>query len=249
MKAYSRIPIKDCKEPLVPLPAEQFAFTTPHPYESLGAPYGDRSPYFLRQSVCDRLVQAQAHLTSLHPGWHIQIFDAYRPIAVQQFMVDSVFSEQVQQRGLSVEALTVEQHQDILEQVYQFWAKPSVDPTTPPPHSTGAAVDITLVDAQGQPIDMGSPIDELSERSHPDYFASGSSRVGADAHLLDTGDRPEHRYHKHRCLLRQLLQQAGFHQHPNEWWHFSYGDQLWAWIERQTGVNDDAIARYGRAEE
>ena len=21
----------------------------------------------------------------------------------------------------------------------------------------------------------------------------------------------------------------GFAQHPNEWWHFSYGDQLWAW--------------------
>ena len=25
----------------------------------------------------------------------------------------------------------------------------------------------------------------------------------------------------------------GFAQHPNEWWHFSYGDQLWAWKNKK----------------
>ena len=25
----------------------------------------------------------------------------------------------------------------------------------------------------------------------------------------------------------------GFVQHPNEWWHFSYGDQLWSWLSKQ----------------
>jgi D-alanyl-D-alanine dipeptidase len=25
------------------------------------------------------------------------------------------------------------------------------------------------------------------------------------------------------------MEVAGFAQHPNEWWHFSHGDQLWAW--------------------
>jgi D-alanyl-D-alanine dipeptidase len=33
---------------------------------------------------------------------------------------------------------------------------------------------------------------------------------------------------------------AGFVQHPNEWWHFSWGDQLWAWRSAATA------ARYGR---
>ncbi|WP_271255300.1 M15 family metallopeptidase [Pseudanabaena sp. Chao 1811] len=23
---------------------------------------------------------------------------------------------------------------------------------------------------------------------------------------------------------------SGFVRHPHEWWHFSYGDQIWAWI-------------------
>ena len=32
----------------------------------------------------------------------------------------------------------------------------------------------------------------------------------------------------------------GFAQHPNEWWHFSYGDQLWAW------KNNKANALYGK---
>ena len=25
------------------------------------------------------------------------------------------------------------------------------------------------------------------------------------------------------------MRSAGFVRHPNEWWHFSHGDQLWAW--------------------
>ena len=37
------------------------------------------------------------------------------------------------------------------------------------------------------------------------------------------------------------MKQAGFVQHPNEWWHFSFGDQLWSWFSKQC----DAI--YGSA--
>jgi D-alanyl-D-alanine dipeptidase len=37
------------------------------------------------------------------------------------------------------------------------------------------------------------------------------------------------------------MESQGFAQHPNEWWHFSYGDQLWAWQRSQS----EAI--YGRA--
>ena len=38
-------------------------------------------------------------------------------------------------------------------------------------------------------------------------------------------------------------------RHPKEWWHFSYGDQLWAWLYQQANPDDLAIARYGRVEE
>jgi zinc D-Ala-D-Ala dipeptidase len=255
MKPYQQVPISDCGEPLVPIPIEQFAVEQPHPYVKLGAPYGNRSPYYLRQGVLDALCQAQELLQRDSPNWRIQLFDAYRPLAVQQFMVDHTFAQAVQERGLIPEQLTESEQQSILEQVYQFWAVPSYDPATPPPHSTGAAVDVTLVDAEGQAVDMGSPIDEMSARSFPDYFDSASHPVSdyalnskeqesesQTAILLST---PYSRFHENRQILKRSLIHAGFRQHPNEWWHFSLGDQLWAWLVYQDHPDSLPIARYG----
>lgn len=230
MKPYQTIPIVECGEPLLPIPLNQFAVPTVHPYIAVGAPYGERSPYSLRQGVLVRLLQAQETLQELHPGWRIFVFDAYRPFAVQHYMVDYSFDEWVRSHHLDPAHLTPEQRQECLEHVHQFWALPSEDPATPPPHSTGAAVDLTLVDASGTEVDMGSPIDELSPRSYPDHFAPPQSDSQGD------------RYHQHRQLLRQVLVTAGFCQHPKEWWHFSYGDQLWAW---QQPSRTSIPAKYG----
>lgn len=227
MKPYQQIPIADCGDRLVPISADAVAFVDPHPYVQLGAPYGDKSPYFLRQGVLDRLLKAQTELQQVHPGWKMQIFDAYRPIAVQQFMVNHAYDELLQEKGGGDRSLSSEQQQTLLQEVYQFWAPPSDNPDTPPPHSTGAALDVTLMDEQGQPVEMGSPIDELSIRSYPDYFAPLSPL------RPDSDQTPEiecDRAHTHRQLLLQVMSTAGFQRHPNEWWHFSYGDQYWAWL-------------------
>ncbi|MEB3269381.1 MAG: M15 family metallopeptidase [Leptolyngbya sp.] len=231
MKPYQRVPIVEKGEPLVPLPLMDFAVVTPHPYVALGAPYGDRSPYWVRQGVLTALTQAQTHLTQRQPGWRLQIFDAYRPIAVQQFMVDHALSTLARDRGYDPAQLTPAIRQDLMATVTQFWAIPSTDPATPPPHSTGAAVDLTLVDATGQAVSMGSPIDEVSPRSYPHHFAQSA-------------DPAEQQAHRDRQLLAQVMQDAGFQQHPNEWWHFSLGDQIWAWQlsqQRQQPIP----ARYG----
>lgn len=231
-KPYLQIPIVECQEPLVPIPPDLFALEIPHPYERLGAPYGNKSPFFVRQGVLACLTQAQATLQQLQPGWRIQVFDAYRPIAVQQFMVDYTFNQLVEAEGLTLELLTESQRQAVLEQVYQFWAVPSLDPKTPPPHSTGAAIDVTLVKADCQLVDMGSPIDEVSPRSYPDHFGKSLDPV-------------EQAYHSHRQLLYQVMSQAGFERHPNEWWHFSYGDQMWVWLKQQKVADNCDRAIYG----
>lgn len=233
MKPYQQIPILECGEPLVPIPLEMFAVELPHPYQQLGAPYGERSPYHLRQSVLNSLIQAQNQLQVKHPNWCIQIFDAYRPVAVQQFMVDYTFAEVVKAQGLNPSELSLAQRQVIWEQVYQFWAVPSLEDSCPPPHSTGAAVDITLVDSTGQTVNMGSAIDELSTRSHPDYFAASTNPV-------------EQQYHSQRQLLWDVMRYSGFRRHPGEWWHFSKGDQMWAWLTFQEHPGDPAFAHYGR---
>lgn len=230
MKPYQQTPIVECHEPLVPIPLDQFAVEHPHPYVKLGAPYRDTSPYYLRQGVLNRLLSAQQLLQQQCRGWRIQIVDAYRPIAVQQFMIDYTLAQLLQERNRVAEQLTAVERNALLSEVYQFWAVPSLDPATPPPHSTGAAVDITLVDAEGTVVDMGSPIDELSPRSHPHYFATV---------------QPASAIHRHRELLRGIMLDTGFQQHPNEWWHFSLGDQLWAWLINQNQPSTRRVACYG----
>jgi zinc D-Ala-D-Ala dipeptidase len=244
MKPYQQVSILECGESLVPIPLDRFAVQCPHPYERLAAPYETKSPYFLRSGVLKQLLMAQTQLQQQYRGWKIQIFDAYRPIAVQRFMVNYTFEEIVRSHGLLIDQLTDAQRQAILEQVYQFWAMPSDDPATPPPHSTGAAVDVTLVNAEGVEIDMGSPIDELSVRSYPDYFAENSNWLSPEAAAAMS-----HQYRSsvnhNRNILRSVMIEAGFRQHPQEWWHFSLGDQMWAWLSNHDNAEQQQIARYG----
>jgi zinc D-Ala-D-Ala dipeptidase len=234
MKAYRQVPIQECGEPLVAIPLRLFAVETPHPYIKCGADYEGKSPYYLRQGVLDRVIQAQERLQQLQPGWKLQIFDAYRPVEVQQYMVDYTFREAVTRRGLDVAQLSPTESDQIWQDVYQIWAVPSFDLDTPPPHSTGAAIDLTLVDEHGIPVDMGSLIDEMSPRSYPEHFAT-------------TNDPIKQQYHRHRQLLEKTMHSAGFIRHPAEWWHFSIGDQLWAWLNNQADPEHPLQAYYGRA--
>ncbi|MFO0052982.1 MAG: M15 family metallopeptidase, partial [Dolichospermum sp.] len=152
-----------------------------------------------------------------------------RPVAIQQFMVDYSFREALASRGLTAAELSPQQLEAVWEAVYEIWAVPSLDMNTPPPHSTGAAVDITLVNDTGEIVDMGSPIDEMSERSHPDYYINSHQT-----------------YHTHRQLLHNVMLKAGFQRNPREWWHFSFGDQMWAWLYNQSHPESVMTARYGR---
>lgn len=233
MKPYHQIPIKDCGEPLITIPFDNFALKLPHPYVKLGAVYGDKSPYCLRQGVVEALLEAQFIIEKRYPQWKIQIYDAYRPVGVQQFMVNYTFDSLIKSLELQEDQLSAQKRQDLWNKVYRLWAAPSLDPKMPPPHSTGGAVDVTIVNDQGQAIDMGGEIDELSERSHPDYYLSDHSQ-------------DSQQYHFHRQLLNRAMTNAGFQRHPEEWWHFSLGDQLWAWLDNQNNPGVKAIARYGR---
>jgi len=244
VRPYHHIPIHDLGEPLVEIPLDKFVVISPHPYQQVGASYPDYSPYHLRQGVVDRLCLAQDYLQILQPGWNLAIFDGYRPVAVQKFMVDYTFGELVQAQGWEQESLMLEQSESLWELVHQIWAVPNYDRATPPPHSTGGAVDLALVDATGAIVDFGSPIDEISERSHPDFYAQNSqdSQNLLLRQSTVTPDPQRQTYHQQRVILMAVMEQAGFQRHPGEWWHFCYGDQMWAWLSEAT------TAIYGRVE-
>lgn len=219
MRPWSPIPIRECGDPLVSLPAELLRLE-PHPYQALGAPYGTLgSPFRLREGVVMRLLRAQALLAALAPGHRLAIFDAWRPLAVQRFMVAHAFAQECRARGLDPQGDGPGQRA-VRQEVGRFWAPPSDDPAKPPPHSTGAAVDLTLADASGEPLAMGGAIDAIGPVSEPEHYAEAAANAPGSAAAG---------FHGRRALLQRVMLEAGFAQHPNEWWHFSHGDQLWAW--------------------
>ncbi len=241
-RAYWRIPIEDSGEPLVEIPLKDFAHSQSHAYQALGAPYGAVSPYYVRESVLEGLYVAQDALRQEHARWKLFIFDAYRPLEVQAFMANHAFQSLLQERNLSLQRLTQEQQESLWAQVYTIWAPPNRNPTTPPPHSTGGAVDITLYDLDSQScVDMGSPIDEISARSQPHYF---------DQQLEDQNfpiaDRLQAQMAAHnRQLLFESMACANFCRHAGEWWHFCLGDQMWVWLNQpKTEIKSAWYGRY-----
>lgn len=242
-KPYWNIPILETHEPLVPMPSDTFVYADPHPYAALGAPYGGASPFFVREGVLAALLDAQKALEVQNPHWKLFMFDVYRPVAVQKFMVELTFKELLQTRELEESSLAPAQVAALWEEVYQLWAPPNLDPQTPPPHSTGAAVDLSLFDTQTQTtVFMGSPIDELSARSQPHYFGN----LAQDLTITEDDRISAALAHAHRELLYEAMRQAGFQRHPGEWWHFSLGDQMWAWLSHQETPTESYTARYGR---
>jgi len=81
-------------------------------------------------------------------------------------------------------------------------------------HSFGMAVDVTIVDAAGVELDMGTPFDDLSERSHPVL----------EAELLARGEITAAQV-ANRQLLRDAMGEAGWQGIRREWWHFDAGDR------------------------
>ena len=230
LRPWSPIPIHECGEPLQSLPSSLWRLE-PHPYMVLGAPYGPKGdPFRLRQGVVQRLLQAEQALQGEADGIRLVIFDAWRPLAVQRFMVRHAVTQECGAQGVNPDQPSPARER-IEAEVGRFWAPPSDDPATPPPHSTGAAVDLTLADAAGVPLAMGGAIDAIGAVSEPQFHGPAA---------LADPDGEAAQWHRHRQLLAWAMASAGFVQHPNEWWHFSWGDQLWAWRSAATA------ARYGR---
>lgn len=90
-----------------------------------------------------------------------------------------------------------------------------VAPIDVAPHVAGAAIDVTLMDAHGRDLELGTPIDATPEDS------DGRCAFSAD---VDPGARAN------RTTLAAALDGAGFVNYPTEWWHWSYGDRYWALV-------------------
>lgn len=127
-------------------------------------------------------------------GCRLKIFDAFRPTEAQQKLWDHT---------------------------------PDPDFLCPPakgsPHSRGVAVDLTLIDADGRELEMGTPFDEFIPASH-----HGAADISAEAK-------------KNRLLLLGIMTSAGWDFYRNEWWHYQLFNaranyRLWSDAEAGTGM-------------
>ncbi len=226
MKIWNKIPIKDNGEKLIAIPS-CLKFSDPHPYFHLGAPYKDKTSIWkLREEVVNKLIKVNDYLIS-KSCFHLLIYDSWRPLEVQEFMFKRAFLLECEKSELDISFENIKSYPLLLKKVEKFWAYPSYDNRFPPPHSTGGALDVCLSDKDGNLVAMGSTVDQMDETSNPDFYAK---KKNEEAII----------WNSRRNLLRQIMTKFGFAQHPNEWWHFSYGDQLWAW------KNKKANALYGK---
>ena len=227
MKIWNTIPIEDNEEKLIPIPSF-FKFISPHPYYDLGAPYKrSKGIWKLREEVVKRLIKVNDFLKLRNNSVCLLIYDSWRPIEVQEFMFNRAFSLECKRLDINASVKDIERFPLVKNKVEKFWAYPSFDERYPPPHSTGGALDITLADKYGNIMDMGSDIDQMDEKSNPNFYKHFENEEAII-------------WNNRRNLLKEIMVKFEFVQHPNEWWHFSYGDQLWAW------KNKKANALYGK---
>ncbi len=179
------------------------------PLVALGPEFGPA----LARVRADLAARLQAARGNLPDGIGLQVVEGHRPELVQRQII-ARYSSEVAAAHPGIGAA------DLERLTSRF-----VAPLAVAPHVAGAAVDLTLVDAGGDELDLGTPIDATPEQSAGAcYFASSDISATARAN---------------RAVLAGALEAAGLVNYPTEWWHWSYGDRYWALV---TGAPN---ARYG----
>ena len=143
---------------------------------------------WLHNDAAAMLERTAEALARREPGLRILVLDALRPQRVQERMW----------KALEGTPLT------------QYLA----DPARGSIHSFGMAVDVTLVDAAGRELDMGTGFDDLTELSHPALEEGFLTRGDLKAAQL-----------ANRRVLRNAMGEAGWRGIRTEWWHFDAGDR------------------------
>ena len=110
--------------------------------------------------------------------------------------------------GLRLKVLDAFRPQEAQEALWAVAPLPGyvADPAKGSNHTRGVAIDLTLVAADGQLLDMGTPVDTMTAESHH-FYAGHCAAVQIN-----------------RARLLTVMLEAGFLHHPQEWWHYQLPD-------------------------
>ncbi len=190
-------PLAPGDEPLVPI--ELRGVRTLGCYFHAGWDHA-RPATLARSGVVERLHRVT---TSLPDGFGLAVFDAWRPLELQAELHAAAYGDDRLPPG--------------------FIAEPVAEPSRPPAHLTGGAVDLTLT-WRGAPLALGTGFDDFSPAAHA---LAEESRPGPVRDL--------------RRLLTAAMRSEGFIVLDLEWWHFEWGTRRWAAIRGES-------TRYGPAD-
>jgi D-alanyl-D-alanine dipeptidase len=208
------LPIEDNGEALIPASLAPERMLVRPRYHLEGLP-GALAECFVREGVLTRLLAASEALPA---GYRLVLFDGWRPVSLQRWLYDRC-ADEFDQAGER-------------DRVEDFVSRPMPDETVSPPyHLTGGAVDLSIADDRGRLLAMGTGFDAMVEASQTRHFEDADPSNETAIAIRDN-----------RRLLYHVMIDAGFVNLPSEWWHYDYGDQLWAW------TLDKPAAIYGAAE-
>ncbi|GAA1914920.1 M15 family metallopeptidase [Streptomyces durmitorensis] len=187
------VPVRECGEPLVDVRHDGALLVDTRAQDT------DDAFARLREGVLARLLHAQGLLPG---GLRLLFVEGYRPPWLQR----SYFEE----------------YEGHLRALHPTWdaerlhaaASRYVSPPRIAPHSEGSAVDLTLADADGRELDLGTRMNADPEESEGACYT--------DADNITPGAR------RNREILGTALRNEGLVNYPTEWWHWSYGDRYWA---------------------
>lgn len=149
--------------------------------------YDTLKAVYVQKEVAIRLAKCQEYLTKKHPGLHLLVYDGLRPLSVQWEIWTALDTIPASERGKFVS-----------------------NPKNGSVHNYGAAVDITICDDNGIPLDMGAGYDDIRKIAYPSL----------EAQFLASGELTQEQV-ANRELLRKTMRSQRFINIPTEWWHFN----------------------------
>jgi D-alanyl-D-alanine dipeptidase len=201
------------------------------PNKMTGEPLPDVNPEaLLRYSVAEKLEAANRELRTskdisklLGGKVELVVRDALRSAELQQHLHDAVWPNVLKK------AYPDWSDDKIQEELPHFISEPKDPETSPTPHMTGGAVDLNLLKQDGSLVDRG--------------HISGTVVVQTDYH---EGYSPkEYPANPNAKMARRVLywtmRDQGFSNNPTEYWHYSWGDQMWALFNREPAALYGAV--------
>ena len=162
----------------------------------------------LRLTVYNKLIEAQKLLPR---NLRFCIYEGYRSLEMQEQLFEK-HHKQIKERNPEwTQERWFEETTKLVSPVINKDGSKNI-----PPHSTGAAFDIYLVDENSNPINMGIYVKDWLQDISGELSAMNSEKISDEAKI-------------NRKIMRDALEAVGFVNYPTEYWHWSYGDRYWAY--------------------